>query len=1088
MAGIKNIDRAGNNLPKEVAVALEPFRRAIKDLSNQVVMQGDLRASVLQIVRGSDVGRRPAVPPGTPTQEEIDAAFAGLRELTLQAQREAESLREPIAVNASMAFEALGQAQRNLADILGLASDLSDQADDLADQALDILNLATDVDLLQTTVGDLGDDFIATSTLLSATVSRVDATEDSIDVITADITSLQAELIDTTAFDPGIVWQFEGSLDGWTSNFTLTTNDYFISVPDDAGAYARSPSGIGIDGRLFTRIIARIRRTSGTGWLGRATYATAGGSAHGIDTTNFYLTIVTEPIFAGGGWVIVSWDMEMLTAGGTDWVDNIIDQIQLELSDDSSTEFDIDWVAIGRVAPSFFSGSLSALTSRVTATEDAITAISSDVTSLESRATDLEGDVDAVSTAVDTLSTRVDATEDSITTQSSQITSLSSRVDDTEDDITSTSTALTALTTRVTSTESVNTSQAASITSLSSGLTSANTAITTNATAISALDTRVGSAEGVNTSQSTAITALQTTVNDGTTGVAATATALGTLTTRVTAAEGVNTSQATSLTSINAAITNATTGLQASADGIDALEVRVSQTEASASQVSLLSVRSTDGGSLINPLNTAGNNTDWDDPNLGILPPADIALFNVGGRNRGAARLRTSGNLQRLSRFVEMDPTGIYEIRFSILKNLAHGYMYLGLAASSGGNTDNVTAQPVVDRVITGGPTTNNYFFFAGTVAATTTAFAANTWYDFVFYILGPDAPIDRCPKATINGFPRGSGPPGLVPELIVDGFKLGAGARFFLVRALNFSNAVQTDMYLNQVNVRRVFGRDAGIDKEISDRIAAVSSEQTARISGDSANATAISTVSTTVAGQTSSISTLTTSVNGLNLQWAIRLDNNGRISGIKLAGSNTFASFSVVADLFSISLPSNAGITITPFVVGLVNGVATVGINGNLVVDGTIITRNLIDLGVTTPKMAPQSVSRNLLIQAGAVNVPAFVDTQANSIEFVTATSSSTLKLDWSISINRTSGATVPSSVFVIIEATAGVSLFRLISVPANASAGEIYPGFVRREIFIGLAAGTFVAIRIRVINNTGQPVISVNESMLYLEETQR
>lgn len=567
MTTLRYIKPIQSNVPKEVAAALKDMREAIQQLQQGMGFNGDVFAdSVVQIVTKGGL-----IPTQQP-QQDLEPFFEGLRQLTKAAQEQAASLNDKITVNSSMAFDALGQAETNVATISDLADDLADQADQLVEQAEDLLDLATDVDLLQTTVGDLSTDFIATSTLLDATVSRVDATEDTVDVITAAITSLQAELVDTTAFDPGIIWQFEGSLDGWTSNFTLTTGDYFLSVPDDAGTYLRSPSGIAIDGRLYTRIIARIRRTSGTGWLGRASYATSGGSAHGIDTTNFHLTLATTPTFAGGGWVIVVWDMEMLSAGGSDWVDNIIDQIQLELSDDAATEFDVDWVAIGRVAPSFFSGSLSALTSRVTATEDAITALSSDVTSLESRATDLEGDVDAVSTAVDTLSTRVDATEDSITTQSSQITSLSSRVDDAEDDISATSTALSGLTTRVEVTEDAISVQSSQITSLDSRLDDAELDISAAATAISGLDTRIDATEDSITAQSSDITDLQTTVNHPTTGVAATSTALGSLTTRVTTAEAGISTNSTAITSLNSAVTNPVTGLSANATAINSVQ------------------------------------------------------------------------------------------------------------------------------------------------------------------------------------------------------------------------------------------------------------------------------------------------------------------------------------------------------------------------------------------------------------------------------------------------------------------------------------------------------------------------------------
>ena len=1097
MTAIKNIPAVTIAVPKEVANILVPMKQAIESLAKTVSDMGaGFEESVVKIVLSPTVTER--LPPAD--DEDIEHFFDEVKALVAQAQKDAEQLREPINVNASMAYDALGQSQRNLSDIIGISSDLSDQADDLAQQALDILDLATDVDLLQTTVGGLSDDFLATSTLLDATVSRVDSNEDSIDVITAAITSLQAELIDTTAFDPGIVWQFESSDDGWTSNFTLTTNDFFISVPDDAGTYIRSPSGIAIDGRLYTRIIARIRRTAGSGWLGRASYATSGRSAHGIDTGAYYLTLVTEPTFAGGGWVIVVWDMEMLTAGGTDWVDNIIDQIQLELSDDSSTTFDVDWVAIGRVAPSFFSGSLSALTSRVTATEDAIDAVSTRVDSLESRADDLEDGAAATSTALDTLSTRVTATEDSIDTQASQISSLGSRVTTAEGNISSTSTALTALTTRVTSAEGVNTSQSASITTLTSGLASANTGITANSTAISGLDTRVTATESSNTTQSGQITALESTVNNPTTGVAATATGLSNLTTRVTSAEGVNTSQATQLTNLESTVNNPTTGVVATAGALSTLQTTVTNQggtlTSQSQQITLLSARQTEGPSLINPLTSPGNNFDWDVPAFGVLPASDIVQVNIGGRNKAAARIVTNGDVQRISKMIEIDQSAIYEIRFSLLKNAAHGSMFFGMAASNDGVTyDNVACVPIVNRAVANSPATNQYLFFVpqGANRVDTTAFSANQWYDVVGYIVGANAPINRVPQATINGTNRFEGFSPITDSqvYIPDGVQLGSSARFVQLRFLNYYNGVLTTLYCNQVTMRKILGRDAGIDQEVADRQAAISTEQTARVSGDQANATSITNLTTTVNGNTSSISSLTSSVNGISAQWVLRLDNNGRISGIRLAGTPTFASFAIVVDQFSISFPGNPGVTTTPFIVGNIGGIPTVGINGNLVVDGTIITRNLLDQSVTTPKMAPQSVNRAILAQGGALGIPQNSAVNVIQTNLIAQTSGSSMLLFWSISINHNVNNDPANKISVTIFRDingGGFSALKTYLLNSRNFLGEVYPAYTRLEVLQGVGAGTNVTYIIQVINNSSDTGFVVNESTLYLKEEMR
>src|SRR5690606_5961642 len=62
-----------------------------------------------------------------------------------------------------------------------------------------------------------------------------------------------------------------------------------------------------------------------------------------------------------------------------------------------------------------------------------------------------------------------------------------------------------------------------------------------------------------------------------------------------------------------------------------------------------------------------------------------------------------------------------------------------------------------------------------------------------------------------------------------------------------------------------------------------------------------------------------------------------------VQLDGSASGSTFTVVADKFIIAHPTDSGQLMTPYVVGLVHGVSTVGINGNLVVDGSILARHI-------------------------------------------------------------------------------------------------------------------------------------------------
>ena len=104
------------------------------------------------------------------------------------------------------------------------------------------------------------------------------------------------------------------------------------------------------------------------------------------------------------------------------------------------------------------------------------------------------------------------------------------------------------------------------------------------------------------------------------------------------------------------------------------------------------------------------------------------------------------------------------------------------------------------------------------------------------------------------------------------------------------------------------------------------------------------VTTLSTTVGGNTASIEQIIESTDGFGLRWSIDMNVNNRVVGmVRLDGDASQSTFSVLATKFEIVHPTNNAQTIQAFVAGMVNGIATVGINGNLVVDGSIEAEKL-------------------------------------------------------------------------------------------------------------------------------------------------
>lgn len=93
-----------------------------------------------------------------------------------------------------------------------------------------------------------------------------------------------------------------------------------------------------------------------------------------------------------------------------------------------------------------------------------------------------------------------------------------------------------------------------------------------------------------------------------------------------------------------------------------------------------------------------------------------------------------------------------------------------------------------------------------------------------------------------------------------------------------------------------------------------------------------------------TSGLSTVTTELDAVQLRYGVEVNVNGRVTAaLRLDGTPAGSTFAVLADKFVVVHPSINATTIQAFVVGLVNGASTVGINGNLVVDGTILARHI-------------------------------------------------------------------------------------------------------------------------------------------------
>lgn len=139
--------------------------------------------------------------------------------------------------------------------------------------------------------------------------------------------------------------------------------------------------------------------------------------------------------------------------------------------------------------------------------------------------------------------------------------------------------------------------------------------------------------------------------------------------------------------------------------------------------------------------------------------------------------------------------------------------------------------------------------------------------------------------------------------------------------------------------------------------------SERTARVNADGVVVQSVETLQSIVGPKLASLKTHSEVINGMAANYYLKTDVNGYVAGFGLYNSGVDSSFIISADKFAVvkpgANPNQAGAV--PFVVGNVNNVSTVGINGNLIVDGTIVAKAIAANVITADKMAADSILAN-------------------------------------------------------------------------------------------------------------------------------
>jgi hypothetical protein len=128
----------------------------------------------------------------------------------------------------------------------------------------------------------------------------------------------------------------------WTlNNSTLVANWPYMRYTSTGVDPGMTTGTLSVTGSISRYINIRYKVISGSPGNTQIFYKTAGHNYSG----SYYKQVT---LTADGDWHVIILDMSSLTAGGTDWTDNIITEIRFDLAEATGSVIDLDWIGFPR--------------------------------------------------------------------------------------------------------------------------------------------------------------------------------------------------------------------------------------------------------------------------------------------------------------------------------------------------------------------------------------------------------------------------------------------------------------------------------------------------------------------------------------------------------------------------------------------------------------------------------------------------------------------------------------------------------------------------------------------------------------------
>lgn len=138
----------------------------------------------------------------------------------------------------------------------------------------------------------------------------------------------------------------------------------------------------------------------------------------------------------------------------------------------------------------------------------------------------------------------------------------------------------------------------------------------------------------------------------------------------------------------------------------------------------------------------------------------------------------------------------------------------------------------------------------------------------------------------------------------------------------------------------------------------ALVEQEQIARASADEALAADLTTVSTALDGNVTTVTQIQESVDGIAGRWGVAINANGQVTGlVQLSGEVTGSTFTVVADKFLVA--GTGAERVVPFAIDTTTSPPTIVLDGNIIAPRSILAGSIAAGAITANEIAAGSIT---------------------------------------------------------------------------------------------------------------------------------